>query len=173
MSVPTATWSTPMTSISRAISSTKSSKVSDETAGGGNGFGVLGAHQAGVVAPPAAEVGVGDHHRRTRLLQHVERRLVGGVGKVDQQADPVHLADQFAPGRGEPAVHRRLGLQVAELVLAIVTNVIDRTPAAWASSRRSGRSSTKSAPSQVTKRAVVPARWAAMMSSAVRTRGSP
>ena len=51
------------------------------------------------------------------------------MGQIDQHAQPIHLTDDVAAERREAVVHRRLGLDVAELVDPIVHELNRSHPA--------------------------------------------
>ena len=54
------------------------------------------------------------------LSRHSESGFVRGMCEIDEQTNPVHLSDEFAPGGAETSVGRRFGLAIAKGVLSVV-----------------------------------------------------
>src|SRR6266498_4108414 len=72
---------------------------------------------------------VREHRRLARRLCRRPDAVHRRVGHVDEHPQPVHLADHVAAERGEAAVPRRLGLDVAQLVDPVVHQLDRADPA--------------------------------------------
>ena len=59
-------------------------------------------------------------HRRLGRLDRIEERLVGHMRDVDHHAEPVHLADDILPERGEAVVGRFVGRGIGPVVVLVV-----------------------------------------------------
>ncbi|HEY2264165.1 MAG TPA: hypothetical protein VGI96_16195 [Streptosporangiaceae bacterium] len=90
---------------------------------------VLGGHQPGMlaaggvavaVAVAVAELAVRDDHRLAGFLEHGHGGGEAGVRAVDHDAQPVAFGHRVAAEPAQAAVHRRLGLHVAEFVDPVV-----------------------------------------------------
>ena len=67
-----------------------------------------------------AELAVRNDHRLTGYLQHGHGGDETGVRAVDHDAEPVALGDHGTAEPAQAAMHRRLGLHVADLVDPVV-----------------------------------------------------
>jgi hypothetical protein len=97
----------------------------DQAAGLGDRSRVPCSHQPGVpdvggVSAGIAELAVRDDHRLAGRRQHGHGRGHAGVRAVDHDAQPVALGHHIAAEPAQAAVHRRLGLHVADLADPVV-----------------------------------------------------
>jgi hypothetical protein len=95
----------------------------DQAARLGDRGRVLGGHQPGmpaVAVARVAELAVRDDHRLAGRFEHGHRGVEAGVRAVDHDAQPVAFGHRVAAEPAQAAVHRRLGLRVAELVDPVV-----------------------------------------------------